>query len=93
MEINQYYGHIKTHKLPYFGHKIRNKRDIVKGPVMTGLAEDTRKHGRPKISWLDNATMWSGLSGSDLLHTLQNRKQWKRSLTHMHSQPRLGDYG
>lgn len=75
-------NHIKTRKLRYFGHVMRN---TVEGSVMTGLVEGTRMRGRTSISWLDSIArpMWCGLSGSDLLRTVQNRKRWM-SLTRSH---------
>lgn len=48
--------------------------------------------GRPKISWSNNITVCSGLSGFNLLHTVQDRKR-QRSITHLQSQPPHNDYG
>lgn len=40
--------------------------DVIKRTVMIRLVEDTRKHGKPKISCLDNLTV-SDLLGSEIL--------------------------
>jgi hypothetical protein len=40
---NQLLGHIKSRKLSYFGHVVRQPHDTVDGGVRTGLAEDVRR--------------------------------------------------
>ena len=74
-------GHIKSRKLRYFGHVMRKPGDTIEGSVMTGLVEGERGRGRPRISWLDNITAWTGLTGSTLLRASQERGRWT-ALTH-----------
>lgn len=62
-----------------------NYKDITEGSVKTGLVENTRNCGRPKISWLDNITIGSDLSGYNILCAVQNSKQWG-SFTHSNRQ-------
>lgn len=64
-------NHIKTHKLWYFGHNMRNSKDTTEESMMTGLEDGTRNHGRPKISCIANITKWSGLSGYEIQCAVQ----------------------
>jgi len=54
--------HIKSRKLGYFGHVMRLPHDNIESSVMTGLVEDIRGRGRPRVRWLDNIVAWTGLS-------------------------------
>ena len=85
-------GHIKSRKLRYFGHVVRQQHDSIECSVMIGLVEGTRKCGRPRIGWLDNIMAWTGLAGSGLLSAIQDRKRWT-ILTHPCSQSSHSDEG
>ena len=68
-------GHVKTRKLRYFGHILR-QQDNIENSVMTGLVEGVRSRGRPRMCWLNNITLWTDLSGAALLRTVKDRSCW-----------------
>jgi len=83
---NELLNRIKSRKLWYFRHVIRQPHDNVEGSVMVGFVEGVRNRGRQRICWLDNVCQWTGLSGDNLLHSVRDRRCWT-SLTHPCSQP------
>lgn len=85
-------GHIKSRKLRYFGHVMRQERDTIEKCVMTGLVEGNRKRGRPRISWIDNVMTWTGINGVDLLRATRDRQCWSE-MVHSCSQPSRSDDG
>ena len=82
----------KARKLRYFGHIIRQPHDNIESSLMTGLVEGIRGRGRPRISWLDNISHWTGLVGTHLLNAARDRKLWA-VLIHSCSQPSRSDDG
>ena len=84
--------HVRTRKLRYFGHTMRNPIDNIEGSLMTGLVEGNRGRGRPRISWIDNILKWTGLSGTGLMSATRNRRHWA-ALVHSCSQPSRSDDG
>jgi len=83
---NELLNHIKSCKLRFCGHVMRQPHDSIEGSVMSGLVEGVRGRGRPKMCWFDNILQWTGLSGDSLLHAMRDRRCWT-SLTHPCSQP------
>ena len=77
---------VKTRKLSYFGHVLRQEKASIEQTIMTGLTPGTRRRGRPATAWIDNVTEWTQLKGSGLLSTVRDRKSW-RSLIHHCGQP------
>jgi len=63
---NELLNDIKSRKLRYFGHVMRQPHDNVEGSVMVGQVEGVRNHGRQRMCWLDNLCQWTGLSGDNL---------------------------
>jgi len=49
---NERLNHIKSLKLRYFGHVMRQPHDNVEGSVMVGLVEGLRNRGRQRMCWL-----------------------------------------
>jgi len=82
---NELLNYIKSRKLRYFRHVMRQPHDNTESSVMVGLLEGVRNRGRQGMSWLDNICQWTGLSGDNLLHTVRDRRCWT-SLTHPCSQ-------
>lgn len=85
-------GHIKSRKLRYFGHVMRQPEDSIESSVMTGLVEGVRGRGRPRICWFDNIITWTGLSGAGLLRAAKDRQCWA-AIVHSCSQPSRSDDG
>ena len=84
--------HIKSRKVRYFRHVMSLPNDNIESSVMTGLVEGIRGRGRPRVRWLDNIVVWTGLSEASLLHATRDRRRWS-SATHLRSQPSLRDDG
>jgi len=78
---NEPLNHIKSRKLRYFGHVMRQPDDNVEGSVMVGLVEGVRNRGRQRMCWLDNICQCTGLSGDSLLHAVRDKRCWT-SQTH-----------
>jgi len=57
-----------------------------------GLTDGSRKRGRPRLSWLDNITYWTGLNRTRLLVAARNRNYWQDIICHC-SQPSQSDVG
>jgi len=72
----QLHSHVKSRKLRYFGHVMRQPQDSIENSVMTWLVEGSRSCGRLRMCWFDNIKAWSGLSASRLLHTARDRGCW-----------------
>jgi len=87
---NEPLNHIKSLKLRFCGHVMRQPHDNIEGSVMSGLVEGVRRRGRPKMCWFDNILQWTGLSGDSLLHAMKDRRCWT-SLTHPCSGPKASD--
>ena len=84
--------HIKSRKLRYFGHVMRQQHDSIEGSVMAGLVEGARGRGRPRVCWIDNIMTWSGLTGTSLLQATRDRGRWT-TLSHPCSLPSRCDDG
>jgi len=48
---NEPLSHIKSHKLRFCGHAMRQPHDNSEGSVLSGIVEGVRRRGRPKICW------------------------------------------
>ena len=84
--------HVKTRKLRYFGHVMRQQKESIENNLMTGLMEGERGRGRPRMAWIDNILKWTGLSGRRLMNMAGDRQLWKM-LIHSCSQPSQSDDG
>lgn len=70
-------SHIKTRKLRYYGHIVRQEELSVEGAVMTGLVPGNRNKGKPRTAWLDNIANWTGLTGAQMLQMTRDRSVWR----------------
>jgi len=43
---------------------------------MTDLVEGKRNHGRPRVSWIDNILMWTGLTGIEVINAVCDGRSW-----------------
>jgi len=82
--------HLKRRKLAYFWHVLRILENSIEAAVTVGLTDGSRKRGRPRLSWLDNITYWTGLNGTRLLAAARNRNYWQDIIRHC-SQPSQSD--
>jgi len=84
--------HLKRGKLAYFGHALRIPENSIEAAVTVGLTDGSRERGRPRLSWLDNITYWTGLNGTRLLAAARNRNYWQDIIRNC-SQPSQSDVG
>jgi len=70
------YDAVVSRKLRYFGHVVRHAS--LQADLMTGMATDTRRRGRPKRGWLEDVTHWSNLSLSQAIEKARDRDVWRR---------------
>ena len=47
-------GHVRKHKLPYFGHLCRDHACQITKTVVEGYVEGRRRRGRPRKQYIDN---------------------------------------
>jgi len=43
---------------------------------MTSLVEGKRGRGRPRIFLIDNILTWTGITGTDLMNAVRDRRSW-----------------
>ena len=55
---NELLNHIKSRKLRYFGHVMRQPHDNVEGSVMVGLVKGVRNDERQRMCWLDSGLVY-----------------------------------
>jgi len=53
---NELLSHIKSRKLRYFGHVMRQPHDNIEGSVMVSLVESVRNRGRQRMYWRAGVT-------------------------------------
>ena len=68
---------IKTRKLGYFGHVMRQESLSIEKVVITGLVPGGRSRGRPAMAWIDNITDWTGMRSAQLVQAAYNRESWQ----------------
>ena len=68
---------VKSRKLGYFGHIMRQESPSIEHVVITGLVPGIRSRGRPATAWIDNILYWTGLHGAELIKATQNRELWR----------------
>lgn len=88
--------HVKSRKLWYFWHSLQNTQDMIESELMTRLTEGTRKERRPRTSWPDKITNWTGeeqeRSITDESSERQNSMAEYKQVHHC-GQPPSSDYG
>ena len=68
---------IKRRKLTYTGHVARSQNSLEK-TVMQGSVPGKRSRGRPRKSWMDNITEWTGLSAERVERMAHDRVEWRK---------------
>ena len=66
---------IKSSKLKYYGHVLRNKEQTLEKDIIQGTMP-----GRLRMVWMNNIKVWTGLSLTGTLRLVESRKQWRRVL-------------
>jgi|SRR6218665_1082779 len=73
-------------KITLLWNMMRQPWDNIEISLMIGLADGKRGRGRPRISWINNIFMWTGLTGTELMSAvgLRDRRSWgKRWSVHV----------
>lgn len=70
--------HVKSRKLRYFRQVTRPPHNTIESSMLDSF-EVVGRGGWPRISWLNNISMWTCLSGDGLLHAAQDRAHWGSS--------------
>lgn len=73
-------SNIKKKKLRYVGHVAR-KNDSLEKLIIEGMVEGKRRRGRPRKTWIDDVTQWTGLSIKEMIRLAKERTQW-RNIVH-----------
>ena len=67
---------INRRKLSFIGHVIRNKG--LGFDLMMGMVFGKRKHGRPKMRFVDNIKDIAGISIARIVREAEDRENWRR---------------
>ena len=67
---------IKKKKLVYAGHIARATNSLEK-TVMQGRVPGKRLRGRPRRSWMDDISSWTGLGAAEIERIALNRHEWR----------------
>ena len=65
---------VKRRKLKWHGHVTRS--DGLTKEILQGTVEVSRRRGRPKKSWSDNITEWTGKSFAETQAMAHHRQEW-----------------
>jgi len=83
---------VKKRKLKWYGHVTRSK-GLAK-TVLQGTVQGGRRRGRPRKSWEDNISEWTGLELSKTLRKAEQREEWRELVVKsLRVPPRSADYG
>ena len=53
---------------------LRNKEETLEKDIIQGIMPGRRARGRPRMVWVDNIKAWIGLSLTETLRSVENRK-------------------
>lgn len=67
---------IKTRKIAYLGHILRNEKYELPQLIMNGQEEEQREPGKRQISWMRSNRGWIGLNVEDLVRAVENREKF-----------------
>jgi hypothetical protein len=81
---------VKWRKLAYCGHVMRKHGDSLEKQIMQGTLPGSRSRGRPRTSWIENITQWTGLTVGQLIRKVENKDKW-RWFAQSAANPRIED--
>jgi len=62
--------------------------------VLQGTVQRGRRRGRPRKSWEDNISEWTGLELNKTLRKAEQREEWRQLVVEsLRVPPRSSDYG
>ena len=71
-------GNIKKRKLTYLGHIMRKQGDNLEKTIIQGAVPGKRGRGRPRKTWIDDATEWTGMGLEQMMKATSDRIKWRR---------------
>ena len=73
---------VKEMKLQaYYGHILRKKGDCLEKELIQGTTSGSRSRFRPTMTWIDKMKSWTGLSLTELIRNMEDKRQW-RTIVH-----------
>jgi len=70
--------------------KARKQGSCLEKEIMQGTMPGARRRGRPRIAWMDNIKMWTGLSVEESIRMTEDRDKWRKYI-HGVANPRIDD--
>ena len=64
---------VKARKLAYYGHTMMKQGSCLEKEIMQGTMPGARRRGRPRMAWMDNIKMWTGLSVEESVRMTEDR--------------------
>ena len=64
--------------LAYYGHILRKKGDCLEEELIQRTTPGSHTRGRPKMTWIDNIKLWTGLSLTELIRKVEDRHQCRK---------------
>jgi len=59
---------------------------------MQGTMPGARRRGRPRMAWIDNIKLWTGLSVEEAIRMTEDRDKWRKyEYVHGVANPRIED--
>jgi len=68
---------MKSRKLRYFGCVVRGQDKSLEYGIIQETLPGNRKRGKPKTTWMDNVTSWTGMKLEDAIRKVDNRSERK----------------
>ena len=83
---------VKVRKLAYYGHTMRKQGNCPEKEIMQGTMPGARRRGRPRMAWIDNIKLWTGLSVEEAIRMTEDRDKWRKyEYVHGVANPRIED--
>ena len=76
-------------KLAYYGHTMRKQEGCLEKEIMQGTMSGACRRGRPRMAWMDNTNMCTGLSVEESIRMTEDRDKWRKYI-HGVANPRIG---
>jgi hypothetical protein len=77
---------VKKRKLTYLGHMMRKEGENLEKMIIQGSVPGKRGRGRPRRTWIDDATEWTGMRIEEMFRATTDRNRW-RKIVHNAAKP------
>ena len=75
-------------KYLHYGHTVRKQGSCLEKEKMQGTMPGACRRGRPRMAWMDNIKMWTGLSVEESVRMTEDRDKWRKHV-HCVANPRI----